>query len=435
MSKTAIESIRAFEVLDSRGRPTVEACVTLAGGVVAAAQVPSGASTGMSEACELRDGDARRYGGLGVLLACGHVEGEIAAALRGFEAADQAGVDGAMIALDATANKSRLGANAILAVSCAVARAAALSQGLPLWRYLAGDRQPVLPLPMVNILSGGLHAARAMEFQDFLAVPWAAGSFAEAMEWIAAIHRSAREVLEGRGAYFTGVADEGGWGPKLATNEAALEVLTESIERAGLRPGEQVSIAIDVAASHFFVDGKYDLASEGRRMAAAEFVELLEGWCRRYPVVSIEDGLEQNAWGDWPALTASLGGWAQIIGDDFLTTNPARLERAVGARAANAVLVKMNQIGTLTETFAVVDAARRAGWRAVVSARSGETEDSFLADLSIACGMGQLKVGSITRSERLAKYNRLLVLEKTAGLPHWSSVPALLPPRSVTRVS
>jgi enolase len=406
----------------------VEAHVGLSNGVEAAAQAPSGASTGMSEAHELRDGDLARYAGRGVRKACAHVDGEIALGLRGMDALDQAAVDARMITLDGTANKSRLGANAILAVSCAVARAAAKSESLPLWLYLSGGRKPVLPLPMVNILSGGLHAARAMEFQDFLAVPWAAESFAQAMEWIVAIHGAAREVLEERGAYFTGVADEGGWGPKLATNEAALEVLTMAIERAGLRPGDQVTIALDVAASHFWREGNYELASEGRRLAAGEFVELLRAWVRRYPVVSIEDGLDQNDWEHWPELTAALGEQVQVIGDDFLTTNPARLERAIEARAANAVLVKMNQIGTLTETFAVVDAARAAGWRAVVSARSGETEDAFLADLSIAGGMGQLKVGSITRSERLAKYNRLLVLEKTTGLPHWSAAAEVLPP-------
>lgn len=421
MSRATIESMAAFEVLDSRGRPTVEARVVVSGGLVGIAQVPSGASTGTSEAVELRDGDESRYAGLGVRKACANIVGEIAGALRGADALDQARVDATMIELDGTPNKGRLGANAILAVSCAVARAGALATGEPLWRYLCGERTPVLPLPMVNILSGGLHAARAMEFQDFLAVPWAAASFAQAMEWVAAIHRCAREVLEARGAYFTGVADEGGWGPRLATNEEALRVLTEAIERAGLKPGAQVSIAIDVAASHFFVDGRYELASEGRSLEAGEFIDLLDGWCRKYPVVSIEDGLEQNAWSEWPELTARLGGKAQIIGDDFLTTNPERVARAVGARAANAVLVKMNQIGTLTETFAVVDAAREAGWRAVVSARSGETEDAFLADLAIASGMGQLKVGSITRSERLAKYNRLLVLEQTAGLGRWGA--------------
>jgi enolase len=428
MSNAAIERVRAFEVLDSRGRPTVEAHVTLGNGVTGIAQAPSGASTGESEAHELRDGDAARYRGLGVRRACANAEGELAAAIQGMDAMDQGSVDRRMMETDGTLSKKRLGANAILALSCAVARAAAQSESLPLWLYLAGARKPVMPLPMVNILSGGLHASRAMEFQDFLAIPHAAESFARAMEWIVSIHASAREVLEERGAYFTGVADEGGWGPKLATNEMALEVLTQAIERAGLRPGDQVTIALDVAASHFYTGGRYALPSEGRELEAGELIALLEEWVAKYPVVSVEDGLDQNDWRNWPRLTAALGGRTQVIGDDFLTTNPERVLRAMESRAANAVLVKMNQIGTLTETFAVIDAARAAGWRAVVSARSGETEDAFLADLSVAGGMGQLKVGSITRSERLAKYNRLLVLEKSADLAHWSELGTLLPP-------
>lgn len=427
MSNPAIQSIRAFEILDSRGRPTVEAHVTLTSGLTATAQVPSGASTGITEAHELRDGDAQRHNGLGVTRAVQHVNAEIATALAGQNPLDQKAIDQTLIALDGTPNKSRLGANAILAASCATARAAAAHTAQPLWQYLAGTRQPVLPLPMVNILSGGLHAAHAMEFQDFLAIPHAADSFRQAMEWITAIHRSARILLEQQGAYFTGVADEGGWGPKLATNEAALEVLTRAIEHAGLQPGAQVTIAIDVASSHFYRDGKYHLHSEGRTLAAPEFIELLSTWCARYPVVSLEDGLDQTDWEHWPQLTERLGAQAQIIGDDFLTTNPARLKRAIEEKAANAVLVKMNQIGTISETFEVIDMARAAGFRAVISARSGETEDAFLSDLAIASGMAQLKVGSITRSERLAKYNRLLVLEQTTGLAHWSSSPVLPP--------
>lgn len=426
MSKHSIAQLDAVEILDSRGRPTLEVFLRTSTGLEASAQVPSGASTGMHEAHELRDLDPHRHHGLGVLQACEHVRGELARAVMGLDVREQASIDQALQAADGSAGKQRLGANSILGISCAAARAAALAEGQPLWRYLAQHRRAVLPLPMVNILSGGLHAARAMEFQDFLAMPHRADSMRQAMEWITTIHRAAREVLEAQGARFTGVADEGGWGPVLPTNGAALDVMMAAIERAGLRPGEDVTIAIDVASSHFYGEGRYHLHSEGRSLEAAEFIELLASWVGKYPIVSIEDGLEQNDWEHWPVLTRRLGQQCQIVGDDFLTTNPQRLERAVQAQAANAVLVKMNQIGTLTETFAVVDAARAAQWRAVISARSGETEDSFLADLAIASGMAQIKVGSITRSERLAKYNRLLALEsflaKQGGLPHWSQV-------------
>lgn len=429
MSNHTIQTIRAFEILDSRGRPTIEAHVQLQNGLIASAQVPSGASTGLSEAHELRDQDPTRYAGLGVQHAVHNINSEIHRTLQGLSIEDQAKLDQTLIQLDATPNKSRLGANAILAVSCAAARAAAQLKGQPLWQHLAAHRQPILPLPMVNILSGGLHAAKAMEFQDFLAIPHAATSFKQAMEWITAIHREAKVILEQQGAYFTGVADEGGWGPKLATNEAALEVLTRAIEQARLIPGDQVTIAIDVASSHFHQNGQYHLHSESRTLAPQEFIDLLETMCDKYPVVSIEDGLDQSAWPDWPSLTARLGAKVQIIGDDFLTTNPTRLRQAIQTKSANAVLVKMNQIGTLTETFEVIDTATAADWRAVISARSGETEDPFLADLAIASGMAQLKVGSITRSERLAKYNCLLVLEQSSDIPHWSTAQKFLPNR------
>ncbi len=411
-----IAKLRAQEILDSRGVPTVEVEMTLGCGVAASAQVPSGASTGRHEAVELRDGGAR-YAGKGTLRACANVEGEIARAVAGMDAAEQAVLDARLIELDGTANKGRLGGNAILGVSCAAARAVAAAAGEPLWKRLArlGGR-PRLPVPMVNILSGGLHAGRQMEVQDFLAVAHGFPSYAEALRAIADIHRAAKALLDERGCVLTGVADEGGWGPILKSNEEALEVLSLAIERAGYRPLEQVSIALDIAASHFYADGVYELKSEGRRMSAGELIALYERWVERYPVRSIEDGLEQDDWEGWKELTARLGRKVQLVGDDFFTTNPARVGRGIAEGAGNSVLVKMNQIGTLTETFRVLEMARAAGWTAVVSARSGETEDSFLADLASASGAGQIKVGSVTRSERLAKYNRLLWLERAGEL-------------------
>lgn len=308
----------------------------------------------------------------------------------------------------------------MLGVSCAVARAVAHSRGEPLWKRLAElgrhPRAAVLPVPMVNILSGGLHAGRKIEVQDFLAIGHGFDSFGEALRAIVAIHGAARRVLEERGVQLTGVADEGGWGPRLERNELGLEVLARAIERAGYRPGEQVSIALDIASSHFHASGRYHLATEGRRLTADEMIDLYGEWCGRYPVRSIEDGLEEDDWAGWRRLTAGLGERTQLVGDDLFTTNPQRVKKGIAEKAANAVLVKMNQIGTLSETFEVLDLAREAGWKAVVSARSGETEDSFLADLAVASGAGQIKVGSITRSERLAKYNRLLSLERDGGL-------------------
>jgi enolase len=419
-----IQSLRALEILDSRGRPTIEVNIRLSNGVSGAAQVPSGASTGIHEALERRDGDPARFAGLGVLGACGTVEGEIAHLLKDFPAEDPAAVDQRMIQADGTECKSRLGANALLGVSCALARALAATRGEPLWATLAGygrqPRRPRLPVPMINILSGGLHAGHNFELQDFLALPHGFPCYAEALHAAVLIHATARELLLARGCLLTGIADEGGWGPLLPRNADALDVLTQAIEKAGFQPGEQVSIAIDAATSHFHRDGRYHLRSEDRWLETAEMVALYEDWINRYPVVSIEDGLDQNDWPGWRALSAALGARIQVLGDDFLTTNPVRLRRAIAERAANAVLVKMNQIGTLTETFEVLDLARDAGWRAVVSARSGETEDSFLADLATASGAGQIKVGSITRSERLSKYNRLLALEQDGAL-EWDS--------------
>lgn len=416
-----------MEVLDSRGNPTIEVECTLNDGTTARAQVPSGTSTGRREAHELRDGDPSRFGGKGVLRAVSHVEGEIARALQGADAEDHSVLDFLLINLDGSPDKSRLGANAILGVSCAVARATATSMGIPLWRRLAyiGGCRPCLPVPMVNILSGGHHAGFNVELQDFLALPVGVGSFGQSLRAARQILYAARDILGERGKRPTGVADEGGWGPDLPSNESALEVLTEAIERAGYRPGEQVGIAIDAAAAHFHSDGSYVLSSERRALSSVELIDLYETWSRRFPIISLEDGLDQDDPDGWAALTARLGGRMQIIGDDFLTTNPDRVKESIHARTANAVLVKMNQIGTLTETFEVVRLAAEAGWRAVISARSGETEDSFLADLAVASGAGQIKVGSVTRSERLAKYNHLLWLERDAGLdwPGGGSLP------------
>ncbi|MBM3813231.1 MAG: phosphopyruvate hydratase [Acidimicrobiia bacterium] len=417
--KLTIEDLRGLEILDSRGRPTVAVWARLSNGATAWAQVPSGASTGRHEALELRDGDASRYVGKGVQKAAGHVGGELRRALAGREAEDQEGLDRAMMELDGTANKSRLGANAILGVSCAVARAVALSRGIPLWEHLsAAGGKPQVPVPMVNILSGGLHAGGNLEFQDFLAIPHGFGAYAEALAAVVAVHGAAHRVLGARGFPLTGVADEGGWGPPLESNEQALEILTEAIGEAGYDPGGQISIAIDVASTHFYQDGAYHLRTERRALTSAEMTELLAGWCGKYPIVSIEDGLHEDDWDGWQNLTKRLGSRVQLVGDDFFTTRPERVRRGIAEKAANAVLVKMNQIGTLTETFEVIRLAREAGWKAVISARSGETEDWFLADLAVASGAGQIKIGSITRGERLAKYNRLLEIEAESGLQY-----------------
>lgn len=413
-----IRNVNAMEILDSRGNPTVAARVELSDGTIAEAKVPSGASTGRHEAVELRDGDAARYAGKGVLRAIGNVAGVIGPAICGMDALDQAALDRRMCEMDGTPNKSRLGANAILGVSCAVARAAAAAQRRPLWQYLRGERAAAMPVPMVNIISGGLHAGRQFEFQDFLVIPRGFESYAASLEGIVAVHRSTRAVLDELGYLVTGVADEGGWGPRLPANGMALDVLTRAIERAGYEPGARMSIAIDAASTHFYEGGMYHLHSEGRTLSSREMVELLAEWSSRYPVVSIEDGLAEDDWGGWKTLTDTLGARLQLLGDDLFVTNPERLQRGIRDGVANAILVKMNQIGTLTETFAVIDRAREAGYRAVISARSGETEDDFLADLAAASGAGQIKIGSVRCSERLAKYNRLLRIERELLTSH-----------------
>lgn len=410
-----IRAVDAWQILDSRGNPTLAARITLEDGAVGTFQTPSGASTGKHEAVELRDGPGGRYGGKSVLGAAENVRTEIAQALIGLPADEQALLDRTLIELDGSENKGRLGANAILSASGAAARAAAASAGVPLWRYLAGDRPAAIPVPMVNILSGGLHAGRQLEFQDFLAVAHGFFSFAEAIEAITMTHRAMADLLAEKGFALTGVADEGGFGPRLASNRQALDLLLLAIERAGFESGEQISIAIDVAATHFHRDGGYELRSEDRWLPEDSMIDLLAEWVDAAPLLSIEDGLAEDSWEGWRKLTARIGDRCRLIGDDFFVTNPRRLERGVAEKAGNAVLVKMNQIGTLTETFEVIDRAREAGFGAVISARSGETEDSFLADLAIASGAGQIKVGSVTRSERLAKYNRLLEIELDAA--------------------
>lgn len=414
-----IVGLRALEILDSRGRPTLEVEATISDGSRGRAKVPSGASTGKHEALELRDEDADWHRGMGVRQAVRNVEETLGPALRGYGAEDQEALDRRLIGLAGGQRKAKLGANAVLGVSCAVARARASARGIALYKSLAEDAgfQPVLPVPMINILSGGLHAGGQVEFQDFLVIPHGFDTLAASLEAACRIHERAGAILRRGGYLLTGVADEGGWGPVLDSNEEAIFLLTVAIAEAGFTPGDQVSIAIDVASTHFRQRGAYHLSSEGRSISSSGMVEMLAGWVKRFPLVSIEDGLAEDDWKGWSALTAKLGGKTQIVGDDLFTTNPRRLERGLREKSANAVLVKMNQIGTLSETFRVCRQAKENGLGAVVSARSGETEDAFLADLAVATGAGQIKIGSITRSERLAKYNRLLELEAWDQLP------------------
>jgi len=414
VTDSAIRRIHAREILDSRGNPTVEVEVTLAGGALGVAAVPSGASTGAHEAVELRDGDPARYGGKGVLRAVANVNGEIASAVGGRDATDQAGVDRLLVELDGTPNKARLGANAVLAVSLACARAAAAAYGQPLYRYLGGDEAVTLPVPMVNILNGGRHAAGGTDFQEFMVVPLGAPTFREGLRWAAETFHALGGLLRQRGLP-TGVGDEGGFAPALPSNESAVELVLEAIEQAGYRPGDDVAIALDPATSELYGDGTYTLASEGRSLDAAELIDLWTDWTGRYPIISLEDGLAEDDWAGWAALTGRLGDRLQLVGDDLLVTSLARLERAIAEHAANAILVKVNQVGTLSEAMSAVRTARAAGWGAVISHRSGETEDTTIADLSVALETGQIKTGSMSRSERTAKYNRLLRIEEELG--------------------
>jgi enolase len=411
---TAIADVHAREILDSRGNPTVEVEVTLDDGSVGRAAVPSGASTGAHEAVELRDGEPGRYLGRGVRRAVAHVNDEIADAIRGWAAEEQEAIDAALVALDGTPNKGRLGANAILGVSLAVARAAAGSAGLPLHRYVGGVQAHILPAPMMNILNGGAHADNPIDFQEFMIMPVGAESFAEALRWGAEIFHRLKAALSEAGLS-TAVGDEGGFAPALASAEAALGFTMQAIERAGYRPGEQVALALDCAATEFFRDGRYVMAGEGRTLDAAGMAEFLADLCQRFPIVSIEDGMAEDDWEGWAALTAALGGRVQLVGDDLFVTNPARLREGIARGVANAVLVKVNQIGTLSETLEAVRIAARAGYAAVMSHRSGETEDSTIADLAVATGCGQIKTGSLARSDRVAKYNQLLRIEEQLG--------------------
>jgi enolase len=411
-----IETITALEILDSRGFPTVRVNVVLDNGIVGTASIPSGASTGENEATELRDDDPARYGGKGVRQAVENVRTEIAAALTGFDSTGQAQIDQAMIELDGTGNKSRLGANAILGVSQAVARAAAQSCGLPLYAYLGGVGATHLPAPMMNVLNGGKHADSSLDFQEFMIMPIGAPSFAEALRYGAETFQALKIILRGKG-YATSVGDEGGFAPQLkGGNDEACELITAAIEQAGYQPGKDIAIALDPAASSFFEDGKYRLTRSGQGdKTPADMVTLFKSWVEKYPIISIEDGHSENDWDGFKAMTAALGDRVQIVGDDLVVTNPRYIARAIEEKACNAALIKLNQIGTVSETIEAIHLCRKAGWGFVISHRSGETEDTFMADFAVAMGGGQIKTGSVCRSERIAKYNRLLEIEAKLG--------------------
>ena len=415
MPQTNIADIRAREVLDSRGNPTVEAEVFLDGGISATAIVPSGASTGEHEAVELRDGDNNRYLGKGVLKAVENVNGEIGSALANLDAADQRTLDQKMIELDGTDNKGRLGANAILAVSMAASRAAAQAFQLPLYRYLGGAGANVLPTPMMNILNGGAHADNNVDFQEFMVMPVGAGSFSEALRWGVEVFHTLKGVLKKRG-YNTAVGDKGGFAPSVKSNVEAIEVVLEAIQQAGYKPGEEVAIALDPAASEFYSDGKYVFKkSDKSSKNSEEMARFWAKWARDYPIVSLEDGLAEDDWGGWKILTGEVGSKIQLVGDDLFVTNTERLQEGIDKGIANSILIKVNQIGTVSETLDAIDLARRNGYTSVISHRSGETEDTFIADLAVATGAGQIKTGSASRTDRVAKYNRLLRIEEELG--------------------
>lgn len=412
---SAIIDVIGREILDSRGNPTVEAEVVLESGATGRAAVPSGASTGVREAIELRDKDPKRYGGKGVLKAVEHVNTELADAVIGLEATDQAFIDRKMIELDGTDNKSRLGANAILAVSMAVARAAAEETGMPLYRYFGGMGAVELPVPMMNVINGGAHANNNLDLQEFMIIPLGAPSFKEALRYGAETFHALKKIINSKGMS-TAVGDEGGFAPKCESHEEAIELIMEAIKAAGLEPGRDVCIGLDCASSEFYENGKYTLAkSSGKSMTAEEWAQVLNGWVEKYPIISIEDGMAEGDWEGWKHLTDLLGGKIQLVGDDLFVTNPKILKEGIEKGVANSILIKVNQIGTLSETFEAIDMAKKAGYTAVVSHRSGETEDSTIADIAVGLNAGQIKTGSMSRSDRMAKYNQLLRIEEDLG--------------------
>lgn len=411
---TEITAVKAREILDSRGNPTVEADVILTSGAMGRASVPSGVSTGQLEAIELRDGDNKRYGGKGVTRAVANVNGEIANALKGMDASDQETVDAKMIELDGTENKQRLGANAILAVSLATAKAAALSAGQPLYQYLSRGRKMTIPVPMMNIINGGVHADNSVDLQEFMILPVGAPTFSEALRMGAEVFHTLKGVLKKKGMN-TSVGDEGGFAPDLGSNEEAIQVILEAIGVAGYNAGQDMFLGIDAASSEFYSDGKYQLASEGKALEAFDFAALLEQWVNQYPIITIEDGMAEDDWEGWDILTRHLGKRVQLVGDDLFVTNTRILQQGIDRGVANSILIKVNQIGTLTETLAAINMARQAGYTAVISHRSGETEDTTIADIAVATAVGQIKTGSLSRSDRVAKYNQLLRIEEALG--------------------
>jgi enolase len=411
----AVKKIHAREILDSRGNPTVEVEVELESGASGRAAVPSGASTGIHEALELRDRDKSRYEGKGVLSAVEHVNLEIAKAIMGMDALDQSRVDQTMLRLDGTPNKGRLGANATLGVSLAVARAAANTRGLPLYRHLGGESATILPVPMFNIMNGGVHANwQGTDFQEFMIAPVGAPSFREALRWGSETYHTLKAVLKEKG-YATGVGDEGGFAPALKSNVEAVELILKAIEKAGYAPGQQIAIALDPASTGFYENGQYNLRTECRKVTSSQMVQIYVDWVEKYPIIVLEDGLAEDDWDGWKTLNKSLGGRIELVGDDLFVTNVERIARGIAENAANAVLIKLNQIGTLTETIAAIEMARKAGWGAMISHRSGETVDSFIADFTVAMGTGHLKTGAPCRGERVEKYNQLIRIEEQLG--------------------